>query len=68
MQLQGRDEYLIGIFYSPRTADVNFFHNFNLNLETAMEVTKNIIIVEDLNEDLNNKDFHHGYFNYKLAD
>ena len=59
LQLQGRDEYLIGTFYSPRTADVNLFHNFNLNLEKAMEVTKNIIIVGDLNEDLNNKNFHH---------
>ena len=59
MQLQGRDKYLIGTFYSPRTADVNFIHNFNLNLEKAMEVTKTIIIVRDLNEDLNNKNVHH---------
>ena len=54
-----RREYLIGTFYSPRTADVNFFHNFNLNLEKALEITKNTIIVGDLNEDLNNRNFHH---------
>ena len=59
MQLQGRDEYLVGTIIGLRTADVNVFHNFNLNLEKTMEVTKNIIIVGDLNEDLNDKNFHH---------
>ena len=58
VQLQGRDKYLIGTFYSPKTADVNFFNNFSLNIEKALEVSKNIIIVGDLNEDLNNRNFH----------
>ena len=47
-----------------------FFHNFNLNLEKAMEVTKNYItIVGDLNKILT-KEFlpYNGYFNYGLAD
>ena len=57
-QLQGRDKYLIGTIYSPKTADVIFFNNFNLNIEKALEVSKNIIIVGDLNEDLNKRNFH----------
>ena len=46
--------YLLGLFYSPRTADVNFINNLNLTIEKANDSSKNIIIVGDLNEDLFN--------------
>ncbi|MCG7875001.1 MAG: endonuclease/exonuclease/phosphatase family protein [Candidatus Thiodiazotropha endolucinida] len=49
--------YLVGLFYSPRTADPIFFRNLNLNIEKAQDVSKNIIIVGDLNEDLFNPNF-----------
>ena len=49
--------YLIGTFYSPRTADVDFFTNLNLNIETAFNILKNVIILGDLNEDLLNSNF-----------
>ena len=42
--------YLLGLFYSPRTAHVNFINNLNLDIEKAKDFSKNIIIVEDLNE------------------
>ena len=48
------DTYLIGTFYSPRTADAAFFNSLNLNIEKAFEITKNVIIVGDLNENLLN--------------
>ncbi|MCG7882866.1 MAG: hypothetical protein JAY96_14895 [Candidatus Thiodiazotropha endolucinida] len=50
--------YLIGLFYSPRTADIDFFHNLNLNIEEALDVSKNLIVLGDLNEDLMNPNFH----------
>ena len=37
--------YLLGLFYGPRTADVNFINNLNLNFEKANDFSKNIIIV-----------------------
>ena len=49
--------YLLGLFYSPRTADVNFINNLNLNIEKANDSSKNIIIVGDLNEDLFNLNY-----------
>ncbi|MCG8048002.1 MAG: endonuclease/exonuclease/phosphatase family protein [Candidatus Thiodiazotropha taylori] len=49
--------YLVGLFYSPRTADSNFFEDLNLNIEKALDISKNIIIVGDLNEDLFNPTF-----------
>ena len=42
---------------SHHAADVSFFNNFNLNIEKALDVVKNIIIVSDLNEDLYNEHF-----------
>ena len=39
--------YLLGLFYSPRTADVNFINNLNLNIEKENDFSKNIIIVGD---------------------
>ena len=50
--------YLLGLFYSPTTANVYFFNNLNLNIEKALEVSRNVIIVGDLNEDLSNPNFH----------
>ena len=32
--------FLIGLFYSPSTADVQFFNSFNLNIEKALEHSK----------------------------
>ena len=52
------DSYLLGVFYSPRTADSVFFENLNRNLEKAFEISKNIIVLGDLNEDLLNPAFH----------
>ena len=40
------------MFYSPRTADINFINNLKLKIEKANYFSKNIIIVGDLNEDL----------------
>ena len=50
--------YLIGFFYSPKTADTVFFRNLNINLEAAFQMSKNVIIMGDLNEDLLNNAFH----------
>lgn len=49
---QMNNTYLIGLFYSPKTSDRNFFERLNQNLEKAMELTKNVIVLGDLNEDL----------------
>ena len=48
------NEYLIGTFYSPKTSDPDFFVAFNQNVEKALEITSNVIILGDLNEDLLN--------------
>ena len=42
----------------PYTADVQFINNLNSNIEKALEHSKNLIIVGDLNEDLPNPNFH----------
>ena len=46
------------MFHSPKTADVNFFNQLNLNTEKAYDVTKNLIIIGDLNKDLLRPNFH----------
>ncbi len=51
------DCFLIGLFYSPKTADVDFFNQLNINLEKALDISKNIIILGDLNENLLNPKF-----------
>ena len=51
-------DILIGLFYSPKTADVDFFNSFNRNIENALEITDNIVLLGDLNEDLLNPNFH----------
>ena len=53
-----KESFLLGIFYSPRASDVNFFDGLNRNIEKAQEISLNIIIVGDLNEDLFNPNFH----------
>ena len=50
--------FLIGLFYSPKPHDLNFFNCLNLNIEKALEVSKNLIILGDMNEDLLNPNFH----------
>ena len=50
--------YLLGLFYSPRTADNSFFNNLSLNIEKAYEFSKNLVIVGALNEDLLNRNVH----------
>lgn len=49
--------YLIGVFYSPKTADSRFFDVLNQNIEKAFECTQNIVILGDLNEDLLNPNY-----------
>ena len=49
---------MIGLFYSPTTADSIFFNNFNTNIENASEISRNLILVGDLNEDLLNTNYH----------
>ena len=52
------DLYLIGLFYSPRTADTIFFDSLNKNIEKALDITNNKIILGDMNEDLFNPNMH----------
>ena len=53
------DIYLIGLFYSPQTADKEiFFDSLNKNIEKALDITNNIIILGDMNEDLLNPNMH----------
>lgn len=52
------EDYLIGLFYSPSTADSQFFNYLNLNIEKALEHSKNLVIVGDFNEDLLNPNYH----------
>ena len=39
-------------FFSPKTSDKTFFEKLNQNLEKATEITKNVIVLGDFNEDL----------------
>ena len=52
-----RQLYLLGTFYSPRTSDANFFESLNKNIERALDITNNVIIV-GMNEDLLNPYVH----------
>ena len=49
--------FLIGLYYSPKPHDLNFFNCLNLNIEKALEVSKNFIILGDMNEDHLNPNF-----------
>ena len=55
---QNSQFYLFGIFYSPKTSDKSFFERLNQNLETALDITKNVVIMGDLNEDMLNTNNH----------
>ena len=46
------------MFYSPRTADANFFDSLNKNIEKALDISINILILGDMNEDLLNLNMH----------
>ena len=50
-------QFLLGTFYSPKPQDQLFFDAFNRNIEKAMELSQNLVIVGDLNEDLLNDNF-----------
>ena len=53
-----RDICLIGLLHGPRTADAIFPDSLNKNIEKALDITKNIIILGDMNEDLLNPNMH----------
>ena len=52
-----QDIYLIGLFYSPTTADNTFFDNFDVNIEKASKISRKLVLVGDLNEDLLNMNY-----------
>ena len=51
---QNNQFYLFGMFYSPKTSDKLFFQRLNNNLDSAMDISRNIIIMGDFNEDILN--------------
>ena len=51
---QNSQFYLFGIFYSQKTSDKLFFERLNQNLEIALDITKNVVIMGDFNEDILN--------------
>ena len=51
------DTYLIGLFYSPVTSEATFLNSFSSNIEKALDLTKDMILVGDLNEDLLNLNY-----------
>ena len=55
---QTSKDTLIGLFYSPKTADVEFFNRFNSNIEKALDITDNLVLLGDLNEDLLHPNYH----------
>ena len=55
---QGKNvNYFLGLFSSANTDDVTVFDNLNLNIEKAYDLSKNKIILGDLNKDLFNDNF-----------
>ena len=46
------------MFYSPQTADAICFDSLNKNIEKALDITNNIIILGAMNEDLLNPNMH----------
>ena len=55
---KGSEMLLLGTFYSPKTADVAFFNNLNNNLEKAYDISQNLLLLGDFNEDLFNCNYH----------
>ena len=59
VEIKARNEsVLLGVFYSPRTSDANFLNGLNQNIEKALEISTNVIVLGDLNEDLLNPNVH----------
>ena len=59
MEIKARNEsVLLGVFYSPRTSDAKFLNGLNRNIEKALEISTNVIVLGDLNEDLLNPNVH----------
>ena len=59
VEIKARNEsVLLGVFYSPRTSDANFLNGLNRNIEKALEISTNVIVLGDLNEDLLNPNVH----------
>ena len=59
VEIKARNEsVLLGVFYSPRTLDANFLDGLNRNIEKALEISTNVIVLGDLNEDLLNPNVH----------
>ena len=53
VKIKARNEsVLLGVFYSPRTSNANFLNGLNRNIEKALEISTNVIVLGDLNEDL----------------
>ena len=48
-------QFLIGTFYSPKPQDRTFFEALDRNIEKALDSSRNIIILGDLNEDFLNE-------------
>ena len=45
-------------FCSPDTSDANFLNGLERNIEKALEISTNVIVLGDLNEDLLNSNVH----------
>ena len=48
----------LGTFCSPNTSGSNFFDALNRNIDEASDITNNVIIVVEMNEDLLNLNIH----------
>ena len=59
VEIKARNESVLpGVFYSPRTSDANFLNGRNRNIEKALGISMNVIVLGDLNEDLLNHYVH----------
>ena len=52
------ESYLLCDIYRPPNSPINFWQRLNITIERASEISKNIIIVGDLNEDQLNHRYH----------
>ena len=50
-------QFLVGTFYSPKPQDRTFFEALDRNIEKALDSSRNIIILGDLNEDFLNEKY-----------
>ena len=56
---QKSESFLLGVLYSPKTSDATFFEQLNRNIESALDISQNVIIVGDFNDDLLNDNKHY---------